>query len=327
MEKKHTVKVPLKTYTKIKSDDQLSDEIKKLYTELESAINSESSCIKCGQTFNKTDRPDWNLTDCRIECDDRNKTCLVCNSVHTGEFSICDGCIGKYEIVGEDRNHPERLTIDQINKVRFARVPKIVMNSLRDKIHRFGRFERIYAVCPNCGSTENIICAGSSKNHKSDRCRCLDCDHTWVKTVNDIIHIVYHDPEMPKIVAVDGKSDWFDLRAADTIEMKAGEYRLISLGVSMKLPEGYEAYVVPRSSTFKQFGLLQTNSMGIIDSSFSGTNDIWRFPALAMRDTTINKYDRICQFRIQKKQPSVLFAEVSQLDDTDRGGFGSTGRN
>lgn len=141
------------------------------------------------------------------------------------------------------------------------------------------------------------------------------------------IHIVYHDPEMPKIVAVEDKSDWFDLRAADTIEMKAGEYKLISLGVSMKLPEGYEAYVVPRSSTFKQFGLLQTNSTGIIDSSFSGTNDIWRFPAYAMRDTKIEKYDRICQFRIQKKQPSVLFAEVSQLDDTDRGGLGSTGRN
>lgn len=125
---------------------------------------------------------------------------------------------------------------------------------------------------------------------------------------------------------IEGKSDWLDLRAAETIEMKTGDYKLISLGISMKLPEGYEAHIVPRSSTFKNFGVLQTNSYGVIDNSYSGTNDIWRFPALAMRDTVIHEGDRICQFRIEKKQPAVEFIEVDELDDTDRGGFGSTGK-
>lgn len=125
---------------------------------------------------------------------------------------------------------------------------------------------------------------------------------------------------------IEGKSDWLDLRAAETIEMKTGDYKLISLGISMKLPEGYEAHIVPRSSTFKNFGVLQTNSYGVVDNSYSGTNDIWRFPALAMRDTVIHEGDRICQFRIEKKQPAVEFIEVDELDDTDRGGFGSTGK-
>lgn len=93
----------------------------------------------------------------------------------------------------------------------------------------------------------------------------------------------------------------------------------------MKLPEGYEAHVVPRSSTFKNFGVLQTNSFGVIDNSYSGTNDIWRFPALAMRDTVIHEGDRICQFRIMKKQPQIEFVEVNELDEMDRGGIGSTG--
>ncbi len=140
------------------------------------------------------------------------------------------------------------------------------------------------------------------------------------------IKIIYHNPNIDKIVNIEGKSDWYDLRAAETVEMKMGDYRLISLGVSMKLPDGYEAHIVPRSSTFKNFGVLQTNSYGVIDNSYSGTNDIWRFPALAMRDTVIHEGDRICQFRIEKKQPVVEFIEVDELDDTDRGGFGSTGK-
>ena len=139
------------------------------------------------------------------------------------------------------------------------------------------------------------------------------------------IKIIYHNKNIDKIVNVENKSDWYDLRAAETVEMKAGEYRLISLGVSMKLPEGYEAHVVPRSSTFKNFGVLQTNSFGVIDNSYSGTNDIWRFPALAMRDTVIHEGDRICQFRIMKKQPQIEFVEVNELDEMDRGGIGSTG--
>lgn len=139
------------------------------------------------------------------------------------------------------------------------------------------------------------------------------------------IKIIYHNQNIDKIVNIENKSDWYDLRAAETVEMRAGDYKLISLGVSMKLPEGYEAHVAPRSSTFKNFGVLQTNSFGIIDNSYSGTNDIWRFPALAMRDTVIHEGDRICQFRIVKKQPQIEFIEVNELDETDRGGIGSTG--
>lgn len=139
------------------------------------------------------------------------------------------------------------------------------------------------------------------------------------------LKIIYHNQNIDKIVNIENKSDWYDLRAAETVEMKAGDYKLISLGVSMKLPEGYEAHVVPRSSTFKNFGVLQTNSFGVIDNSYSGTNDIWRFPALAMRDTVIHEGDRICQFRIMKKQPQIEFVEVNELDEMDRGGIGSTG--
>ena len=138
------------------------------------------------------------------------------------------------------------------------------------------------------------------------------------------INIVYHNNTIEKIAKIEN-GDWIDLRAAETVDMKAGEFKLISLGVSMKLPDGYEAHVVPRSSTFKNFGVLQTNSCGIIDNSYSGTNDVWKFPALAMRDTVINEGDRICQFRIVNKQPDVQFNEVKELDSTDRGGFGSTG--
>lgn len=139
------------------------------------------------------------------------------------------------------------------------------------------------------------------------------------------IKIIYHNQNIDKIVNIENKSDWYDLRAAETVEMKMGDYRLISLGVSMKLPEGYEAHIVPRSSTFKNFGVLQTNSYGVIDQSYSGTNDVWKFPALAMRDTIIHEGDRICQFRIEKKQPEIEFIEVDELDSVDRGSFGSTG--
>ena len=121
------------------------------------------------------------------------------------------------------------------------------------------------------------------------------------------------------------QGDWVDLRAAETVELKAGEFKLISLGISMQLPNDYEAHIVPRSSTFKNFGIIQTNHCGIIDNSYSGSNDIWMFPAYALRDTVINENDRICQFRIMKKMPNVKFIEVDTLAEVDRGGFGSTG--
>lgn len=145
--------------------------------------------------------------------------------------------------------------------------------------------------------------------------------------MKEVIKIKYHSEEIEKLTYIDGKSDWIDLRAAENVVMKAGEFKLISLGISMKLPDGYEAHVLPRSSTFKNWGLLQANSQGVIDHSYSGTNDIWRFPALAMRDTEIKVNDRICQFRIVKNQPQIQFDEVEFLDDTERGGFGSTGTN
>ncbi len=138
------------------------------------------------------------------------------------------------------------------------------------------------------------------------------------------IQIQYLNDEIEKLRYIDGKSDWIDLRAAETVSLKAGEFRLIHLGVAMKLPEGYEAHIVPRSSAFKNFGIIQTNHMGVIDESYCGPNDWWKLPVLAMRDTVIEAGERICQFRIMKHQPQIFFEE-GRLDGADRGGFGSTG--
>lgn len=123
------------------------------------------------------------------------------------------------------------------------------------------------------------------------------------------------------------KGDWIDLRANETISLRKGDFRLIPLGVGMKLPEGYEAHIVPRSSTFKNWGILQTNSTGIIDNSYSGNNDQWLMSVFATRDTIIQRNDRICQFRVVEKQPMIGFDTVDVLDDVDRGGFGSSGVN
>lgn len=139
------------------------------------------------------------------------------------------------------------------------------------------------------------------------------------------LKIKYLNEDVKRLEYIDGKSDWIDLRAAERVEMKAGDFKLIHLGVAIELPEGYEAHIVPRSSTFKNFGILQANSMGIIDETYCGPNDWYRFPALAMRDTVIEVNDRICQFRIEKHQPELMFKEVEELTGMDRGGFGSTG--
>ena len=140
------------------------------------------------------------------------------------------------------------------------------------------------------------------------------------------IKIKYFTNEIDKINKID-KGDWLDLRAAERVELKAGEFKLIKLGVAMQLPEGYEAHVVPRSSTFKNFGIIQTNHQAVIDESYCGDNDQWFYPAYALRDTVINVNDRICQFRIMEKQPSINFEEVEVLENEDRGGIGSTGTN
>lgn len=138
------------------------------------------------------------------------------------------------------------------------------------------------------------------------------------------IKVNTHGNKLPEAIE---NGDWIDLRSAETVTLDDGEYRLISLGISMKLPDGYEAHVLPRSSTFKKWGILLVNGMGIIDNSYCGQNDIWQFPALAMRKTTIHEGDRICQFRIVKKQPDIQFIEDSLEDNKNRGGLGSTGHN
>ena len=139
------------------------------------------------------------------------------------------------------------------------------------------------------------------------------------------IQIKYFDNEIDNIKKII-KCDWIDLRSAGAIHRKKGELRLIPLGVGVKLPDGYDAKIVPRSSTYKNFKILQTNCFAVIDNSYSGDSDEWKLPVIAMEDTTINKNDRICQFRINKIQPEIEFEEVEHLDKVSRGSFGSTGK-
>lgn len=140
------------------------------------------------------------------------------------------------------------------------------------------------------------------------------------------INILYHNKQMSRIEKIT-KGDWIDLRLAETATLKKGEYQLLSLGVSIKLPKGYEALVAPRSSTFKNYGILMANNIGIIDETYCGTDDIWRFPALATRDITIPADTRIAQFRIIKHQPHIEFNICNELNAENRGGLGSTGTN
>lgn len=142
----------------------------------------------------------------------------------------------------------------------------------------------------------------------------------------ETIQIKYFTDKIEPLKYIDGKSDWIDLRAAEDVVLKKGEFRLIPLGVAMKLPKGYEAHVVPRSSTFKNFGIIQTNHHGIIDETYCGDNDQWFMPVYAVRDTEIHVNDRICQFRIMEHQPAICFERVEKLTGEDRGGFGSTGK-
>ena len=139
------------------------------------------------------------------------------------------------------------------------------------------------------------------------------------------IKIKYLDDSIKRLTYVEGKSDWIDLAAAETVTLKKGEFKLIHLGVAMELPEGYEAHIAPRSSTYKNFKILQTNSVGVVDRSYCGPNDWWKMAVYATEDTTINKGDRIAQFRIIENQPKLNFVE-SELTGKDRGGFGSTGK-
>ena len=142
----------------------------------------------------------------------------------------------------------------------------------------------------------------------------------------ETIKIKYFTDKIDKLEYIEGKSDWIDLRASEDVKLKAGEFKLIGLGVAMELPKGYEAHILPRSSTYKNFGIIQANHCGIVDNSYCGDNDMWRMPAIAMRDTEIHVNDRICQFRIFKNQPEIIFEETEHLNGNDRGGFGSTGK-
>ena len=160
---------------------------------------------------------------------------------------------------------------------------------------------------------------------RTERDTCPECGGRGYILENEIakeILINTHGNPVPEVIE---KGDWIDLRAAERVVMVAGDYRLISLGVSMQLPEGYEAHVEPRSSIFQKWGIIMANEMGIIDNSYCGDDDIWHFPALAMRDTIIEKGDRIAQFRIVEKQPPIKFVQVESLGNENRGGFGSTG--
>ena len=145
--------------------------------------------------------------------------------------------------------------------------------------------------------------------------------------MKETIQITYLSDKIDKLTYIEGKSDWIDLRSAVHLKLKAGEFALVNLGIGMILPDGFEAHLAPRSSTFKNFGILVPNSPGIIDNSYCGENDEWKLPVLAMRDTEILVNDRICQFRLVEKQPAFVLKETLHLSEDSRGGFGSTGRN
>lgn len=161
-------------------------------------------------------------------------------------------------------------------------------------------------------------------------CECFNDSAN--KNINKIdnkinIDVMYHNPDLIPINLLE-KGDWIDLRAAKEYKLFSGEFYLIDLGISIKLPEGYEAHIVPRSSSFKNWGIIQTNGIGIIDNSYCGEDDVWMMPVLATKGADIHVNDRVCQFRIVKKMPNnISINTVEHLDTQNRGGFGSTGTN
>ena len=171
-----------------------------------------------------------------------------------------------------------------------------------------------------CKHENNGIC------EKGIKTMCEFCDSLVPEAVRmekEIKIKYFNDAQEIEALEV---GDWIDLRSAESVDIKAGEYKLIRLGVAMELPEGYEALVAPRSSTFKNYGILLADSLGIIDESYKGDNDEWKFLAYATRDTHVEKNDRICQFRIIEHQPKIKLTKVESLGNADRGGIGSTGK-
>lgn len=141
------------------------------------------------------------------------------------------------------------------------------------------------------------------------------------------IRVKYHYPDLPRLEKIK-QGDWIDLYTAETAVIKQNELVVIGLGVSMELPEGYEAHIVPRSSTYKKWKLICANSFGVIDNSYCGDEDVWGFPAIyngKLPQIIVPAHTRLCQFRIERKQPVLDFVEVEKLGNKNRGGFGSTG--
>lgn len=200
--------------------------------------------------------------------------------------------------------------------------PETILNSKGKIISVVGDDNLLYYVCFDNENKENYYLPEDLLELTTTEEKVATKDAN-IKTIK----IKYHKAITPLENINGANSDWIDLRCAEPngVNLKAGEFKIISLGVSMKLPEGYEAHIVPRSSTFKNYGIIQTNHEGIIDNSFCGDNDIWMFPAYATRDTHIDFNDRICQFRIMKKQPAIAFEKVDKLEDKNRGGLGSSG--
>ena len=151
-------------------------------------------------------------------------------------------------------------------------------------------------------------------------------ERTLISAENEAVKIrIRYHADIDRVEKI-SQGDWIDLRATEDVEMKKGQFKMFSLGVSMELPKGYEALCVPRSSTFRKYGVILVNSVGVIDETFCGDEDVWQFLAYAMRDTVIPKNERICQFRIIEHQPEIEFEVVEKLGNKNRGGIGSTGR-
>ena len=161
-----------------------------------------------------------------------------------------------------------------------------------------------------------------------------------IQNSKSILRVKYVDPDFPTL-HIEEKGNWIDLKCIEDYTLKAGESAFINLGVAMKPPIGYEAHLAPRSGTFRKYGLLQTNGVGVIDDSYSGNDDIWMMPVYATQDTVIKKGERLCQFRLFPTMETMFsgnstfmpfnhcmltIVEVEKLDDTNRGGFGSSGR-
>lgn len=174
-----------------------------------------------------------------------------------------------------------------------------------------------------------VICSKTNKVlgdiADCDGRKCYGCKYRTEKGLkSEVILIKYIKSGLEKINHIEN-GDWIDLRTAEDIHLEPNEFKLIPLGVAMALPQNYEALLIPRSSTFKKYGIIQANSIGLIDESYCGDNDEWQFPAYATRSVDIPKNTRICQFRILKHQPIIALCEVEHLSGADRGGFGSTG--